>query len=83
VPRGIFVARSAEAIKGDGSRGWTRTNDPLINSQLLYRLSYSGPETEALDGRKGTAAYSTGPLRVLEGLAAALTAEGTIEGMSL
>jgi hypothetical protein len=26
-----------------GSRGWTRTNDPLINSQLLYRLSYSGP----------------------------------------
>jgi hypothetical protein len=26
-----------------GSRSWTRTNDPLINSQLLYRLSYPGP----------------------------------------
>ena len=26
-----------------GSRSWTRTNDPLINSQLLYQLSYSGP----------------------------------------
>src|SRR5690606_27084113 len=25
------------------SRGGTRTPDPLINSQLLYRLSYSGP----------------------------------------
>lgn len=25
-----------------GSRSWTRTNDPLINSQLLYRLSYPG-----------------------------------------
>ena len=25
-----------------GSRSWTRTNDPLINSQLLYQLSYSG-----------------------------------------
>jgi hypothetical protein len=24
------------------SRGGTRTPDPLINSQLLYRLSYSG-----------------------------------------
>ncbi len=28
-------------LKG-GSRSWTRTNDPLINSQLLYQLSYSG-----------------------------------------
>ena len=27
----------------NGSRSWTRTNDPLINSQLLYRLSYPGP----------------------------------------
>ena len=26
----------------DNSRGGTRTPDPLINSQLLYRLSYSG-----------------------------------------
>ena len=27
------------------SRSWTRTNDPLINSQLLYQLSYPGPAT--------------------------------------
>ena len=25
-----------------GSLNWTRTSDPLINSQLLYRLSYQG-----------------------------------------
>jgi hypothetical protein len=24
------------------SPGWTRTSDPLINSQLLYQLSYRG-----------------------------------------
>ena len=30
---------------GHGSRSWTRTNDPLINSQLLYQLSYSGMST--------------------------------------
>lgn len=27
-----------------GSRGWTRTNDPVINSHLLYRLSYPGKD---------------------------------------
>ncbi len=26
----------------DGSLDWTRTSDPLINSQLLYQLSYQG-----------------------------------------
>ena len=25
-----------------GSHSWTRTNDILINSQALYRLSYAG-----------------------------------------
>ena len=25
-----------------GSASWTRTNDPVINSHLLYRLSYPG-----------------------------------------
>ncbi len=34
-PRRSAVSRS--------SRSWTRTNDPLINSQLLYQLSYPGP----------------------------------------
>ena len=24
------------------SPGWTRTNDPVVNSHLLYRLSYRG-----------------------------------------
>ena len=28
--------------KKDGSDGWVRTSDPLINSQLLYLLSYIG-----------------------------------------
>ena len=27
---------------GDSSRGGTRTPDPVINSHLLYQLSYSG-----------------------------------------
>jgi hypothetical protein len=29
-------------IDKGGSRGWTRTNDPAVNSRLLYQLSYSG-----------------------------------------
>jgi hypothetical protein len=28
--------------KDDGSPDWTRTSDKLINSQLLYQLSYRG-----------------------------------------
>ena len=28
----------------DGSPGWTRTNDPRINSPMLYQLSYRGTE---------------------------------------
>lgn len=27
-----------------GSATWTRTRDPMINSHLLYRLSYRGTE---------------------------------------
>lgn len=30
------------AAQCNGSPGWTRTSDPLINSQLLYQLSYWG-----------------------------------------
>ena len=29
-------------MKKFGSPNWTRTSDPLINSQLLYQLSYRG-----------------------------------------
>ena len=35
-----------------GSRSWTRTNDPLINSQLLYRLSYPGMEASPMFSAK-------------------------------
>ena len=38
--------RKARTLAGlsvvSGSASWTRTNDPLINSQLLYQLSYRG-----------------------------------------
>ena len=39
------IEKSPRVCEGsffDGSRGWARTSDPLINSQLLYQLSYSG-----------------------------------------
>ena len=29
----------------DGSPSWTRTNDPAVNSRMLYRLSYWGIST--------------------------------------
>jgi hypothetical protein len=29
----------------NGSLSWARTSDPLINSQVLYQLSYQGTET--------------------------------------
>ena len=41
---------SAEENKYDSRRGspnWTRTSDKLINSQLLYQLSYRGMPLEA------------------------------------
>jgi hypothetical protein len=45
-----FVANALESLEkkspdvnrgafSNGSRCWTRTSDPLINSQLLYQLS--------------------------------------------
>jgi hypothetical protein len=34
--------RNVTGRSGEDSRGRTRTCDPLINSQLLYQLSYSG-----------------------------------------
>jgi hypothetical protein len=36
------TARRCNLLRYFNSRGGTRTPDPLINSQLLYRLSYSG-----------------------------------------
>src|SRR5690554_2115402 len=35
-------ARYRTALYPDGSTTWTRTRDPMINSHLLYRLSYRG-----------------------------------------
>ena len=35
---------SPRTSPGNGSSGWTRTNDPVINSHLLYQLSYRGRE---------------------------------------
>ena len=35
-----------------GSGGRTRTADPVVNSHLLYRLSYSGIATRASPGRR-------------------------------
>src|SRR2546422_4935832 len=34
--------RASELVVEVGSPGWARTSDPLINSQVLYRLSYRG-----------------------------------------
>jgi hypothetical protein len=34
--------RAAILVLGANSRGGTRTPDPVINSHLLYQLSYSG-----------------------------------------
>ncbi len=35
----LIKSRCSEA-KADGEHGWNRTNDHLIKSQVLYRLSY-------------------------------------------
>ena len=51
--------RGSETIKGSdgyppnpliefGSASWTRTNDPVINSHLLYQLSYRGTASPLL-----------------------------------
>ena len=34
-------------METNGSPNWTRTSDKLINSQLLYQLSYRGTTLEA------------------------------------
>jgi hypothetical protein len=36
------VKKIGQLPKIIGSPGWARTSDPLINSQVLYRLSYRG-----------------------------------------
>ena len=40
--------------KRSGSPNWTRTSDPLINSQLLYQLSYRGIALRARPIAKAT-----------------------------
>ena len=40
--KGDGVAEIAKTLQKTGSPDWTRTSDLLINSQLLYRLSYRG-----------------------------------------
>ena len=40
-PRGKKRAWSANWLQAlPGSPSWTRTNDPAVNSRMLYRLSY-------------------------------------------
>ena len=39
---GLAKTEEVLCIEKNGSRGWTRTNDPAVNSRLLYQLSYSG-----------------------------------------
>ena len=36
------LVRRAKSFSINSSRGRTRTADPVINSHLLYQLSYSG-----------------------------------------
>ena len=37
-----FLTESVISVNVDGSPSWTRTNDPAVNSRMLYRLSYRG-----------------------------------------
>lgn len=41
---GLTQGEFAKHLSRDksGSSDWTRTSDPMINSHLLYRLSYRG-----------------------------------------
>ena len=36
------ASKERNSKEKNGSLNWTRTSDPLINSQLLYQLSYQG-----------------------------------------
>src|SRR5690606_12319892 len=46
LPTSCSQSRRATGLRytpdGSGSATWTRTRDPMINSHLLYRLSYRG-----------------------------------------
>ena len=39
---GFFLAGDFDLRTVSGSTTWTRTRDPVINSHLLYQLSYRG-----------------------------------------
>ncbi|CAE6916091.1 conserved protein of unknown function [Ectopseudomonas oleovorans] len=43
-----------------GSATWTRTRDPMINSHLLYRLSYRGTTVRMLLIKKGKSTLCSG-----------------------
>ena len=51
-PKGCHNAEkfSLNPLKPLGERGGTRTHDPLIKSQVLYRLSYALPVREYAEG---------------------------------
>ena len=42
-PAGFLGDKKVKANRKVGSPGRTRTADPVVNSHLLYRLSYRGP----------------------------------------
>ena len=42
VPQLLLDCRTGSEPSSIRSRGWTRTNDPAVNSRLLYQLSHSG-----------------------------------------
>jgi hypothetical protein len=52
-------AKLMRELSCGSSRGGTRTPDPVINSHLLYQLSYSGKRNKCNDLRRRTQA----PLR--------------------
>ena len=47
-------AASLAARSDENSRGGTRTPDPVINSHLLYQLSYSGKRNQYTDLPRGS-----------------------------
>ena len=45
-----------------GSGGWARTSDPMINSHLLYQLSYAELWCSHTDSNRGPADYKSAAL---------------------
>ena len=49
----LFAKPASFRLRISYSRGGTRTPDPVINSHLLYHLSYSGSAAKKLPGKQG------------------------------